>query len=81
MKVGISYVQTTHTYRIIDARGAFISHPERAKVREHKPDTQRPLGDPPTRLTPEVQEVWQDVSAQLLPELRHGVLNGGWFAV
>jgi len=50
---------------VLDTRGSFLQHP--ARVRPFEPDTDKPLGEPPERLTPEVQTVWQEVSAQLLP--------------
>jgi hypothetical protein len=50
---------------ILDTRGSFLQHPSR--IRPYEPDTDQPLGDPPTRLSPEVQAIWREVSADLLP--------------
>jgi hypothetical protein len=52
---------------ILETRGSFIQHPSREAARAHEPDTDKPLGNPPARLTPEVQEVWREIAAQMLP--------------
>ena len=48
-----------------ETKGYFISNPSR--VRPFEPDTDQPLGDPPSRLPAEVQAVWHEVAAELLP--------------
>lgn len=50
---------------ILETRGSFIAQPSRA--RPHEPDTDKPLGDPPARLPVEVQAVWHEVAAEMLP--------------
>jgi phage terminase small subunit len=50
---------------ILDARGAFITHPE--SKRPHEPKSDRPLGKPPKWMSDEEKEVWQELSDQALP--------------
>jgi phage terminase small subunit len=54
---------------VLSARGSFIANPSREEEREHEPVSDRPLGDPPARLSAEVQAIWQEVAEQL----PHGV--------
>jgi len=52
---------------ILDVRGSFIANPARAHEREHEPTSDRPLGEPPARLSEECKAVWHEVAAQMLP--------------
>ena len=52
---------------LLDVRGSFLVHPSREDARKNEPTTDRPLGDPPERLDAEVQAVWHEVAAQMLP--------------
>lgn len=50
---------------ILDARGSFIANPYLEKAREAEPVIKEPLGEPPARLTAEVQAIWQEVAEEL----------------
>lgn len=50
---------------VLDARGAFINHPERK--RESEPQDDRPLGGPPKYLTKSQKKVWKELATQLMP--------------
>jgi hypothetical protein len=50
---------------IQETKGYYISNPSRAHPFE--PDTDKPLGNPPARLSADVQTVWHEVAAELLP--------------
>lgn len=52
---------------LLDVRGSFLVHPSREDARKNEPTSNRPLGDPPERLDAEVQAVWHEVAAQMLP--------------
>ena len=50
---------------ILDAKGAFIANPQRA--RDAEPKGGRPLGSPPKWLTKEEKQVWKRLAKELLP--------------
>jgi hypothetical protein len=50
---------------IQDAKGAYLKDPQRK--RDAEPTTDRPLGPPPTYLTPEEKKVWKQLAKQALP--------------
>src|SRR5271170_4407135 len=50
---------------ILDAKGSFLNHPERARPNE--PTSDKPLGDPPSWMTKKEKVVWQELAAQALP--------------
>lgn len=52
---------------ILEAEGAFIRHPERARESEPETSDAKPLGDAPAYLDAFQKEVWADLSAQMLP--------------
>ena len=50
---------------ILDAKGSFLKHPERARPNE--PRATEPLGTPPKYLTAAEKKVWKELAKQLLP--------------
>lgn len=52
---------------MLDARGAYIAHPERKRVSEPNTTGAASLGSPPKWLTKEEKKVWKDIAKTLLP--------------
>lgn len=52
---------------VLDVRGSFLVHPAREEARRHEPTSNCPLGEPPARLSAEIQAIWHEISADLLP--------------
>jgi hypothetical protein len=52
---------------ILDAQGAFLEHPDRARENEPETDGKNGLGNAPAYLSDFQKEVWAEVSAQVLP--------------
>ena len=50
---------------ILDAKGSFISHPELKRTAE--PTTDKPLRDPPVRLSADLKTLWHELAGQVLP--------------
>jgi phage terminase small subunit len=50
---------------ILDAKGAFIANPQRA--REAEPQGRGELGSPPKYLTKEEKQIWKEVAKRLPP--------------
>src|SRR5437667_9262488 len=50
---------------ILDAKGAFLTHPERRRPNE--PYETRPLGSPPKYLSDEAKKLWKEIAHNLLP--------------
>ena len=50
---------------ILDAKGAFILHPERRN--DGEPETDRPLGPPPKYLSAAHKKIWKEVAKRCLP--------------
>ncbi len=53
---------------ILEAEGAFIRHPERARESEPETSDTKPLGDAPAYLDAFQKEVWADWSLRCCPE-------------
>ena len=50
---------------ILDAKGAFIRHPERSRPNE--PQSDRPLGSPPKGMSDEEKKIWKQLAKECLP--------------
>jgi hypothetical protein len=50
---------------ILDAKGAFLVNPQRARPDEPKGD--RPLGSPPKYLTADEKKIWKELAKEILP--------------
>src|SRR6185437_12718178 len=50
---------------ILEARGAYVNHPERRADRVNEPQPSGPLGDPPACLTPYQKAIWHELVAQI----------------
>src|SRR5258708_19161979 len=50
---------------ILDAKGAFIANPQRA--REAEPQGKNPLGTPPKYLAADEKKIWKELAKQILP--------------
>ena len=50
---------------ILDAKGAFLTHPERRRPNE--PYETRPLGSPPKYLSDEAKKLWKEIAHNLPP--------------
>jgi hypothetical protein len=50
---------------ILDARGAYLNHPERK--RDGEPKSTRPIGGPPKDFSDELKKVWREQQKRLLP--------------
>lgn len=48
---------------VLDARGSFRKHPERAAEREGEPETNGDIGDPPAHMTDYEQSCWHEFVA------------------
>ena len=46
---------------ILEARGAYVNHPERRADRVNEPQPSGPLGPPPTHLTKEQKKIWKEL--------------------
>ena len=46
---------------VLELRGAFKNHPERARERAGEPRPTDPLGDPPKRLKPADKAAWREM--------------------
>ncbi len=57
--------------KVLELRGSFTHNPSRKRERMNEPIVTNPLGDPPTRLTPEQKNAWLEVSNNCC----HGVLT------
>jgi phage terminase small subunit len=50
---------------ILEAKGAFLINPQRARPNEPKGD--HPLGSPPKYLSKEQKKIWKEIAKRLLP--------------
>jgi phage terminase small subunit len=50
---------------ILDAKGSFLKHPDRARPKE--PVSDKPLGSAPKWLSKEEKKVWKELAKQALP--------------
>lgn len=50
---------------ILDAKGSFITHPERRRPKE--PAVDKPLGSPPKHLAAPQQKAWKELAKQMPP--------------
>lgn len=50
---------------ILDAKGTFLVNPQRARLGE--PSSDKPLGEPPTYLNEDQQDLWDELSLDVLP--------------
>ena len=53
---------------ILQASGAFKKNPQRAREREHEPQYEKGLGEPPPSLSDAAKEVWREVAPRLEEE-------------
>jgi hypothetical protein len=51
---------------VLQARGAFLRHPERKRARAGEPQPEGELGPPPPHLSSHQQEVWDEL-ADIVP--------------
>ena len=47
--------------KILEMRGAYKNHPERAKDRENEPKPTAPLGNPPRSLNKQQKAIWREL--------------------
>lgn len=50
---------------ILEMKGAFKKNPQRRRTEEPKPE--KPLGNPPCRLSPGVKKIWREIARQCAP--------------
>lgn len=50
---------------ILEARGAFVAHPERRAERENEPKPSGPLGDPPKSLDAAHKRLWREIVSEI----------------
>jgi hypothetical protein len=50
---------------VLEARGAFVKHPERARARKNEPKPAGELGSPPEHMSPKQQEIWHELAATI----------------
>ena len=53
--------------RILELSGAFKKNPQRKRERANEPIPDKPIGDPPTRLTKSQKTVWRELVKQTVP--------------
>lgn len=49
---------------VLDMRGAFKTHPERAAARANEPVVVDPVGEPPARCPADIAEAWRELAGQ-----------------
>lgn len=49
---------------VLEARGSFKRHPERARARADEPRPDTPLGNPPKRLSDAEKAAWKEMKAE-----------------
>jgi hypothetical protein len=50
---------------VLEARGAFLKHPERARARKNEPKPTSELGYPPEHMSTKQQEIWHELAATI----------------
>ena len=50
---------------ILEARGAYVAHPERRAARENEPKPSAPLGDPPKSLDAAHKRLWREIVSEI----------------
>jgi hypothetical protein len=50
---------------VLEARGAFVKHPERARARRNEPQPTGELGPPPAHMSPKQREIWYELATTI----------------